>query len=495
MPATFAVDGLGVGTAKTEFSRWGWAFRDQPVADFGIDAHVEPVHDGTPSGRLIALQIKAGPSYFSEAVPGGWMYRDSDTHLLSWLRHPLPVVLLLHNPGPGITYWAHVSPRTVEYTDAGWKMLVPAAQVLRLEASDQLTALADAAPGAGDDPVEQSCARLPPATARIIREAAQLAPDGAARLAAWLAMGRGTPRMTAESVLSAAPSWLPQGRGHFEVALASFAAEHGHPDLAAEAYTRAAGYSEQPAGVLLAHATLSAAEAGDSASARTLMSLSLNGGPPPLLLATAEAVVAHLDEPGPVPVPACLTEAAPAERAAQPACLAFLGSQAGSGGDPAAAARYFAEGCAAEPDSTPMLLRLGQALQALVIAGQSAARAEDLRRIEEAATAVLDQRRRWSGPSSPALALLISKHLLAGDFETAMRLAEPGPEGGALDQEAAADDVVILGVEAALAVRDLDRAGEFAARARSDRARAEVAALLADPDRAARPGRPGRDPH
>ena len=31
-----------------EFSRWGWAFREQPVADFGIDAHVEPFHDGRP---------------------------------------------------------------------------------------------------------------------------------------------------------------------------------------------------------------------------------------------------------------------------------------------------------------------------------------------------------------------------------------------------------------------------------------------------------------
>ena len=72
MPATFAVEGLGVGTAKAEFSRWGWAFREQPVPDFGIDAHVEPSHEGRPSGKLIALQIKAGPSYFAEAVPGGW---------------------------------------------------------------------------------------------------------------------------------------------------------------------------------------------------------------------------------------------------------------------------------------------------------------------------------------------------------------------------------------------------------------------------------------
>jgi hypothetical protein len=38
----FAVERIGVGATEVEFGRWGWVFREQPVSDFGIDAHVEP---------------------------------------------------------------------------------------------------------------------------------------------------------------------------------------------------------------------------------------------------------------------------------------------------------------------------------------------------------------------------------------------------------------------------------------------------------------------
>jgi hypothetical protein len=481
MPATFAVDGLGVGTARTEFGRWGWAFREQPVPDFGIDAHVEPVADGRPLGRLIALQIKAGPSYFAQAVPGGWQYRGSDPHLRSWLRHSLPVVLLFHNPASSVTYWAHVNPDTVYLSGTRWEMLVPSDQVLGVHAREEFRVLAESAPAASDDPVEQSCAWLPPAAVEIVRQAEEFEPNGASRLAAWLASGRDAPRLTIESVLSAAPSWLPEGLGSFEAALAAYAGEHGHLDLAAEALTRAAGYSQQPAGALLAHAALAAAEAGDAQRARTLISLARNDPGPPLLLATAEAVVGHLGQPGPVPVPDMLAAAGPAERAAEPSCLSFLGTQALRRHEVAAAVRYFEEASSAQPGCTSFMLQLGQALQEQVVTGGSAAEADDLQRIEAAAQSALEQRRRWSGPSSPALAMLIRHQMLAGAFDTAAHLATPVPDGAALDSEACADEVVILGTQAAVALGDRKRAEEFAARASSAHARAVAAALLAEP--------------
>src|ERR1039457_5580177 len=349
---------------------------------------------------------------------------------------------------------------TGDFTGGRWKMVVPSAQVLSLGAREEFRALAESAPAASDDPVEQCCARLPPAAAEIVRKAGQFGGGGAVRRAACPASARATPRLTIESVLSAAPSWLPEGLGYLEAALGTYAAEHGHPDLAAEAFTRAAGYRQQPAGALLAYAALSAAEAADSSRALTLVSLARNDPGSPLLLATAEAVVGHLGLPDAVPVPAVLAAASAAERAAEPTCLSFLGAQ---------------------PASTSMMLQLGQALQVRVVSGKSAVEAEDLRRIEEAARAVLEQRRRWSGPSSPALAMLIRKQMLVGAFEAAVRLAGPAPHGEALDTEASADEVVILGTQAALRVGDRERAGAFAARAGSAHARAVVAALLADP--------------
>jgi len=40
MPAMYAAEGLGAYAVSSEFSQWGWEFRAEPVAGFGIDAHV-----------------------------------------------------------------------------------------------------------------------------------------------------------------------------------------------------------------------------------------------------------------------------------------------------------------------------------------------------------------------------------------------------------------------------------------------------------------------
>jgi hypothetical protein len=46
-----------------------WIFRGLKESDFGIDGQVEPVLGGQPSGRVLAVQIKAGPSWFAEETP------------------------------------------------------------------------------------------------------------------------------------------------------------------------------------------------------------------------------------------------------------------------------------------------------------------------------------------------------------------------------------------------------------------------------------------
>jgi hypothetical protein len=143
--STFAiVERTAAAQIEMEFSRWGWLFRQMP-ADLGIDAQVEPVDDGFPSGRLISLVFKAGDTYFAEAVAEGWLYRGSNAQLLYCLRHSLPVVILVYHPGTRATYWAHVTSGAVEYTRSGWKMLIPSAQVLGPEALRAFRALTDPA--------------------------------------------------------------------------------------------------------------------------------------------------------------------------------------------------------------------------------------------------------------------------------------------------------------------------------------------------------------
>lgn len=110
----------------------GWISRDQTRHDFGVDLHFEVAGQrGEATGRLIAVQVKSGASYFARPTRGGWWYYPSDQHRRYWLNHSLPVVLALHDDRTGLTYWAHVAPESMEPTAMGGsKILIPAAYVL-----------------------------------------------------------------------------------------------------------------------------------------------------------------------------------------------------------------------------------------------------------------------------------------------------------------------------------------------------------------------------
>jgi len=223
------VERMGVAASELAFSSWGWAFRGQDVKDYGIDAHVEPFEGPhRPIGRLLALQIKAGESYLREEADGGWWYRGVNKHLRYWLGHVLPVIIVLYDDKGQVLYWQHVTGDRVEYTDSGWKILIPRAQVVSPDAAAQLRAIAEAAAGASEDPVADSLRFLPPSAASVLRQTQVTEPDGTMRLARLLAQGREQPRMTAETILAAQPSWLSAGNGRFEAAIGAYANEHDH---------------------------------------------------------------------------------------------------------------------------------------------------------------------------------------------------------------------------------------------------------------------------
>jgi hypothetical protein len=88
-----------VGVTRTQLAveeELGWLFREQPTEDYGIDAHVEVVDGRDVRGRLLALQIKSGESWFQDLASGGWWFRPDDDHVQYWLRHSLPVVVILY---------------------------------------------------------------------------------------------------------------------------------------------------------------------------------------------------------------------------------------------------------------------------------------------------------------------------------------------------------------------------------------------------------------
>lgn len=104
----------------------GWLFREQPTEDYGIDAHVEVLDGEEVSGKLLALQIKGGKSWFEETGPGGWWFRPDAKHVQYWLNHSLPVVVVLYHPQADRCHWQLVDRSTlVETSTGGWKLLVP----------------------------------------------------------------------------------------------------------------------------------------------------------------------------------------------------------------------------------------------------------------------------------------------------------------------------------------------------------------------------------
>lgn len=124
----------------------GWIFREQPIADMGIDAQIERVDDGSPTGKLIALQIKTGMSQFRE-TDDAFIYYGSLVHLDYWTGHSLPVILVAHLPESGQTMWALIDETTVRRTGKKWKIAIKKSNMLGQETLDALEKVSEGTPG------------------------------------------------------------------------------------------------------------------------------------------------------------------------------------------------------------------------------------------------------------------------------------------------------------------------------------------------------------
>ena len=120
-------------------------FRPTPNSDHGVDGEIETT-DGVSAlgtGRLVAVQVKSGPSYFAEETDTGFVYRGDERHLHYWREHSLPVVLILVDAKENRAYWCSVD-ASAQTTGRGWKIVVPRSQVLDPSAAEPIRALANA---------------------------------------------------------------------------------------------------------------------------------------------------------------------------------------------------------------------------------------------------------------------------------------------------------------------------------------------------------------
>nr|WP_281220876.1 DUF4365 domain-containing protein [Nocardia salmonicida] len=120
-----------------------WIFREQSIEDYGIDAHIEIVAGESPTGKLLAIQIKSGASVFDSPTDSGWWYYLKPDHVEYWMKHSLPVAIVLADVDNRSAYWELVDSDSLQRTSGkGWKILVPRSNVLD---TDSRLRLAEAA--------------------------------------------------------------------------------------------------------------------------------------------------------------------------------------------------------------------------------------------------------------------------------------------------------------------------------------------------------------
>ena len=127
---------------------FGWVFREQPTDDYGIDAQAE-VFDrgGKATGKLIALQIKSGrTTYFANEKPEGWTHYVNAGHASYWLKHSLPVVVVIYDEVANKAYWQQVTKDTLKETPKQYKILVPRSQELDQSSIGALREVSDGEP-------------------------------------------------------------------------------------------------------------------------------------------------------------------------------------------------------------------------------------------------------------------------------------------------------------------------------------------------------------
>jgi|GEM_PF-571410 len=109
MPITHLTERIGINAVATAMANVGLIWRETPTGDVGVDGQVEYVDGaGLATGRLLSVQVKSGPSYFAHEKEDAFLFYPEARHRTYWEQHPLPVILVLHNPETSTSYWADV---------------------------------------------------------------------------------------------------------------------------------------------------------------------------------------------------------------------------------------------------------------------------------------------------------------------------------------------------------------------------------------------------
>ena len=428
-----------------------WFFRVEPPPDYGVDAQAEIVaDDDLVTGRRLGIQIKGGESHFSRPKGNkGWTFSESNDHLAYWLGSSLPIVLVLVD-SERQAFWQAITTATVKENKKTFTVFVPRDQPFDATARDALQAFAGPRAGLLEQ-LGTNYAVLPPATVNALSRAEAIDRLAAARLAERLAAGRDNAGRTAASIINTRPSWVVGSAAAEDLwnAVALYAHQHNSFAEAGVAFSQAAD-CEGP------RSARSSAEAGlalipsDRDRARQHLVRAREQGQ--ILLADIGLSQLELPEGhgSPPTIPPSVSGATSEELEAEPTALLFLAEAANRREELNKAVAYAERAAehAGDHDTVAKLI-LAVLIHRRALSGDMSSR--ELRRSIGYVREVVEERRRWDGPSADAMALLLDIYL-SDDMAAALSAALPGSHGGtARDREAYVPEIARRGALAALA--------------------------------------------
>lgn len=114
------IERIGVYHCAKIAERNNWMFREQPINDIGIDAHIELTEPTGESKQLLALQIKSGASWFQEKKEDCIIFRNINERQYNyWTMNSLPCIVVLYNPNDDMCIWQKLTTETIERTNSG----------------------------------------------------------------------------------------------------------------------------------------------------------------------------------------------------------------------------------------------------------------------------------------------------------------------------------------------------------------------------------------
>lgn len=455
-----AVDRAGIGFVQYQIPKQlGWIFREQATSDYGIDAHVEVVTDGQPTGRLVGLQIKTGTSQFVARTETGWLYRPSDRHTDYWLRHSLPVYLLLVDTDTEKIYWQILDQSTITRGPRGGRIVeVPEANTLQNVEAHWLEA-SSAIGSEARQRFSENLDHLPPSVAERLLKRSETAKIASEWLAAHLALGRSAPELTARTLLANSPSWMDDLGAEGWLIVGHYAYSHDAPYEAADAYERAGEMNPDVAGRMKFSAG-GAVAAVDPNRARNLF-LQASSSNDAALAGEIGLAAIDLGTHAAARPDEALVSRLEAETN-DVVAISFLARHFSNIGRRNEAVALWERALSIEPNNAELLCGLSAELERR--ARTADRRADDSARAIELAKNAVEQLHRWAGPSIEALTHLLHLLLLDNDYAGVLDRALIEPRGQATFSEATHPEVLTTAVLAADGLGDRGLVNELIGR-------------------------------